>query len=190
MNTVQPIRDKAKIEEMEILLLKDGKLKEYTLLKAGLNTGLRISDLLKWKWDELAKTDNKIIIELREKKTSKFKRITINGNLQKALLNLRKANPKDIYVFQSQSNNSKNTPKPWSRVYAYNFLNDIARRVGITDKIGTHSLRKSFGYHTYNSGKSLHLIQKIFNHSSPAITLDYIGITQDDIDDVYLNIDL
>ena len=190
MNTVQPIRDKANIEKMGSLLMDNGKLKEYALLKVGLNTGLRISDILLLKWEVLADKENKIVIDLKEKKTGKTKRITINGNAQKALNMLRKANPNDTYVFQSQSNNSKNKIKPWSRVYAYNFLNDIASKIGITEKIGTHSLRKSFGYHAYKSGKSLQLLQKIFKHSSPAITLEYIGITQDDIDDVYLNINL
>ena len=58
------------------------------------------------------------------------------------------------------------------------------------EKIGTHTLRKTFGYHAYNSGYDIELIQKLFNHSALSITLRYIGITQDDMDDVYLNLDL
>jgi len=58
--------------------------------------------------------------------------------------------------------------------------------VGITEAIGTHTLRKTFGYWAYKDGKDLSLIQKLLNHASPAVTLAYIGITQDELDDVYL----
>ena len=64
------------------------------------------------------------------------------------------------------------------------------QEVGIKEKIGTHTLRKTFGYHTYNNGYDITLIQKLFNHSSPSVTLRYIGITQDELDDVYLSLDL
>ncbi|WP_072169790.1 tyrosine-type recombinase/integrase [Propionispora sp. 2/2-37] len=69
-------------------------------------------------------------------------------------------------------------------------INNAARSIGITEKIGTHTLRKTFGYHAYQSGVSIGVIQKLFNHSAPSITLRYIGITQDDLDNVYLNLNL
>lgn len=76
------------------------------------------------------------------------------------------------------------------RQRAYKILNDVARSVGIKEKIGTHTLRKTFGYHAYNKGYDITLIQKLFNHSSPSVTLRYIGITQEQMDDVYLSLDL
>ena len=66
----------------------------------------------------------------------------------------------------------------------------IIRSMGIKEKIGTHTLRKTFGYHAYIKTKNIALIQKLLNHSSPSVTLRYIGITQDDLDNVYLNLDL
>ena len=69
-------------------------------------------------------------------------------------------------------------------------INGVAKAVGIKENIGTHTLRKTFGYHAYNNGYDITLIQKLFNHSSPAVTLRYIGITQDEMDDVYLSLDL
>ena len=76
------------------------------------------------------------------------------------------------------------------RQRAYRIINDAAKSVGIKDKIGTHTLRKTLGYHAYQSGKDITIIQKLFNHSTPRETLTYIGITQDDVDDVYLNLNL
>ena len=76
------------------------------------------------------------------------------------------------------------------RQQAYKIINDVAKSVGIKEKIGTHTLRKTFGYHAYNNGYDITLIQKLFNHSSPSVTLRYIGITQDEMDDVYLSLDL
>ena len=76
------------------------------------------------------------------------------------------------------------------RNQAYKVINAAARAVGIHDKIGTHSLRKTFGYHAYQKGIDLSILQKIFNHAAPSVTLRYIGITQDDMDEVYLNLNL
>ena len=53
-----------------------------------------------------------------------------------------------------------------------------------------HTMRKTFGYHAYKKGMDITIIQKLLNHSSPSITLSYIGITRDDLDNVYLNLNL
>ena len=76
------------------------------------------------------------------------------------------------------------------RQQAYKILNSVAKDVGIKEKIGTHTLRKTFGYHAYKNGYDITIVQKILNHSSPSVTLRYIGITQDKLDDVYMNLDL
>jgi len=166
----------------------DRKFKEYTLFKVGLQTGLRISDIIKLKWNELRENDNQIIVYLSEQKTHKPKKIVFNGRITKLLSELREKYPNDVWVFQSESNRSQG--KHWSRQYPYDFLNEYAKRVGVKTSVGTHSLRKSFGYYNYKKGVSLSLLQKIFNHTTQAITLDYLGITQDEIDDLYLNTDL
>ena len=62
--------------------------------------------------------------------------------------------------------------------------------VGLKEGYGTHTLRKTFGYNAYQSGTDISILQKLFNHSAPCVTLAYIGITQDDLDDVYLNLNL
>ncbi|EPZ41144.1 tyrosine-type recombinase/integrase [Alicyclobacillus acidoterrestris] len=76
------------------------------------------------------------------------------------------------------------------RPQACKIINDAARAVGTKENIGTHTLRKTFGYHAYQSGVSLAVLQKLFNHSAPSVTLSYIGITQNELDGVYLNLNL
>ncbi|MFW6238815.1 MAG: tyrosine-type recombinase/integrase, partial [Halanaerobiales bacterium] len=75
------------------------------------------------------------------------------------------------YLFQSR----KGKNQPISRVQAYRVLKKIGKRAGLNIKIGTHTLRKTYGYHHYQKYKDIAQLQAIFNHSSPDITLDYIG---------------
>ena len=67
-----------------------------------------------------------------------------------------------------------------------NFVNSC-KEAGLQERVGTHTMRKTFGYHHYQKFKDVAMLQKIFNHSSPQITLRYIGIEQDQIDESYSN---
>ena len=71
------------------------------------------------------------------------------------------------------------------RFAAYHILKDACKEAGLEEKVGTHTLRKTFGYHHYRKFKDVAILQKIFNHSTPLITLRYIGIEQDEIDESY-----
>ena len=73
------------------------------------------------------------------------------------------------------------------RTAAYRIINLACKKIGIEGLIGTHTLRKTFGYHHYQKFKDVVILQKIFNHSSPFITLRYIGIEQDEIFQSYEN---
>ena len=190
MNTVEPIRDPGKIEAMK-KYLKGQSLRDYLLLVLGINTGLRVSDLLQLRMSELVDDKSKIKegIVLREKKTGKEKKFPINRAARLALEEFQKAskgyNPSD-YLFASQKGKSK----PINRQQAWKILSDAAKAVGIMVPIGTHTLRKTFGYHAYKQGVDVELLQKVLNHAAPGVTLRYIGITQDDIDRVYSNLNL
>lgn len=187
MEFVQPIRNLKQIETIK-KLLKQQNLRDYCLFTVGINSGLRISDLLNLTVNDVIENGKiKNRIRLREKKTNKFKDFPLSDNSKLALREYLKSRDYKLNepLFLSRKNKGF-----LLRQQAYKIINDVAKSIGIKDKIGTHTLRKTFGYHAYNNGYDITLIQKLFNHSTPAITLRYIGITQEELDDVYLSLDL
>lgn len=181
MKIVQPIRDKNKIEEMKIELRKKGT-RDYLLFVTGINTGLRISDIIKLRVLDVLNEDRtvKSHITIIEQKTSKRKKFKINATLVVEFLEYTKNMKMTDYLFVSRKGNNNHI----TRVQAYRILNEVALRIGL-EEIGTHTLRKTFGYWFYKKTKDIAMLQKLFNHSSPSITLAYIGIEQDEIDEAY-----
>ena len=202
MNTVQPIKDIAKIRKME-KILKEQNVRDYILFELGIYSALRISDILKLKVKDLR---NKNYFELVEQKTGKTKKLAINPDLKKELAKYFVGKDDDEYIIGSRERNLFTTIKdkesgkkvkvlntspnsPISRVQAWNILNDAAKKAGITEQIGTHSLRKTFGYRMYMmTNKDIVMVQKFLNHSSPQVTLRYIGIEQEDMDELVCNL--
>jgi integrase len=190
MNTVDPIRDEKKIKAMKAVL-KDDSIRNYLLFTLGINTGLRISDLLKLKISDVLNENRKIAdsIYIRETKTGKEKTFILNKTAKDAIKEyINSLNKYELswYLFKSK----KGVNAAISRIQAYDILNTAAKIIGIKDKVGCHTLRKTFGYHSRMRGASIEKLQKIFNHSAPSITMRYIGITQDELDDVYLDLNL
>ncbi len=173
MNKVKPIRDKNKIEEIKNELLKDN-YRNYLLFVLGINTGLRIGDMLKLKVEDVR---NKTHIILNEQNTGKSKKIFINSVLRNALDKYIGNMSDHEYLFQSRNG----TNQPLSRSHSYRILNRAGKKVGL-DSIGCHSTRKTFGYHHYQKHKDIALLQQLFNHSAPSVTLDYIGVNQNVMD--------
>lgn len=171
MEFVQPIRDKKIIDQVKNILLKNG-YRDYLLFVAGINTGLRISDLLKLRVEDV---QDKSHIEFREAKTGKNKRFYINPILKTCFDNYTQNMGRCEFLFQSR----KGINKPITRVQAYKIINDAVKATGLCDKIGTHTLRKTFGYWHYQQFKDVAVLQDIFNHSAPSVTLRYIGINDD-----------
>ena len=190
MELVEPIRDTKKIDRMK-KYLKEKSTRDYCLFVLGINSGLRISDLLNLQVKDVEDDSGKLKdrIHLTEQKTGKAKDFPISDTAGKAIReHLSALNTKEplAYLFPSRKGTAAIT-----RVQAWRILNDAAAHSGLDkDAIGTHTMRKTFGYHAYKMGMDLSVIQKLLNHSSPAITLSYIGITRDDLDNVYLNLNL
>ena len=186
MEFVEPIRDRKKIEAMK-KVLRGSSLRDHVLFTLGINSGLRVSDLLKLKvsdvLDEKGRVKDRITV--REKKTGKTKTFPFSDTVIKALKEYLLGTLPDMALFPSRKGGG-----PITRQQAYRIVNDAAKTVGIKDKIGTHTLRKTFGYHAYIAGVDVTRIQSLLNHASPKETLRYIGITQDELDDVYLNLNL
>jgi len=173
MAMVQPIRDIKDIENMKRVLKKSGQ-RDYMLFLTGINTGLRISDILKLKVSDVR---GKSHISIKEKKTGKNKRLLLNAPFKVELDEYIADMQDDEPLFKSQ----KGDNKPIGVVRAWGLLKDAAEKCDL-DEIGTHTLRKTFGYHFYQQYKDVALLQDIFNHSSPSVTLRYIGINADIVD--------
>ncbi|MGE5613581.1 MAG: tyrosine-type recombinase/integrase [Bacillota bacterium] len=180
--TVEPIRDKTLIKQMYYFL--NGKDPKYGLLfKFGLNTGLRISDILPIKVKDIYIANNCFhkYLTIKEKKTGKEKKIKINDALKKEIENYMKnqnLTPED-FLFPSRKGGHI------GRVQCYRVFREAAEAIGF-ENFGTHSLRKTWGYWTYKLSRyNIGLIMDTFNHSSQRITLRYIGINQDQKDELY-----
>lgn len=189
MEYVQPIRDEKRIEAIK-KVLKSSSLRDYCLFTLGINSGLRISDLLKLEIEDVIDIKGRIKdrITIKEQKTGKTKDFPFGATTKKALKEYLDSRT-DISYNQALFASRKGG-RPITRQQAYRIINEAARAVGITDQIGTHTLRKTFGYHAYKQGADITRIQYLLNHSAPSITLRYIGITRDELDDVYLTLNL
>ena len=173
MNIVDPIREKEGINAVKRILKETGT-RNLLLFLLGINTGLRVSDLLRLKIRDIKNQES---IQIIEKKTKKTKKFPIPKDLRSFVNEYVDKKPLCKYLFKSQKAN-----KPISRVQAYRIIKKACNSVGL-DHTGTHTLRKTFGYHFYKQTKDIAMLQQILNHSSQDITLRYIGVTQEIIDD-------
>jgi len=202
LKTVEPIRDIKIIKNMR-LVLKSQSTRNELLFVLGINVGLRISDIIKLKFSDLMMPNLKTVkdsVTITEKKTGKTKKFYIGEVVEKLLLVYVKELSEvkiDDYIFMSKKNKSKHI----QRNRAYKIINNAAETVGLVERdekngkliigsIGTHSLRKTFGYFAYQNGTSVEILMQIFNHSSVSQTLRYIGITEDEKKNVYLKSEL
>ena len=175
MNIVEPIRNLNDIKRIEQLLEKQ-RFRDLILFTTGTNSGLRISDILNL---DVSDVKNKDYINIIEKKTGKNKRFPINPKLKKMYAKFTEKREINEPLFLSVFGHRM------ERTQCYRIINNVCKQAGIDYKVGTHTLRKTFGYHHYQKFKDVAILQKIFNHSSPQITMRYIGIDQDKIDECY-----
>lgn len=186
MNFVQPIREVEKIVEVQSFLENRNKRDEL-LFCFGIYTGLRISDILPVKVSDVFNKDVFFVVEIKTKKSKKKsrtytvkRRVPIVAPLKRMLTAYCQGLAGDEYLFKSRQGRNQ----PITRVRAYDILREAASACGLSE-IGTHTLRKTFGYHIYQEDKDVALLQDIFGHSAPYITLKYIGVNQDAIDQAY-----
>jgi len=187
MKETEPIRNKQKIREIMAYHLNLGQIRNHVMIVIGLRTALRISDILRLSWDDVYDFDNQRIkrsIAITEKKTGKTKTIALHPDIIAAL---------ERYIDTAKCNApliiNEQTGKAISRVQAYRIIRSAGEAVEVETRVSCHSLRKTFGYQSWKGGKRLPVIMKIYNHSSEAVTQLYLGITQDDINEVYLDLD-
>ena len=169
---MQPIRTLKGIEDMKWALKRLCSERDYILFSLGINTGLRVSDLLALKVKDI-KGKKRIVV--KEGKTDKPRTIYINGLYQELNDYIKTINSEWLFP-------SRKGDKAISRIQAYRSLNKAADMADL-ESVGTHTMRKTFGYWLYKQTKNVAQLQKILNHSHPQITLDYIGITEEEIEE-------
>jgi integrase len=169
----EPIRDTQKIRQMKEWLLVNKTFRDYFLLFMGLNCGLRIGDLLQLRvMDVRNKAELRIIMQKNEKELV----IPLNPEVQQEIKKYTKDKSETEFLFVSREGDNK----PITTKQAERVLKEAAKACGI-ENWGTHSMRKSFGYHFYQLNQDVHYLMKLFGHRSQTQTLGYIGITSDEI---------
>lgn len=182
MNTAQPIRKKEDIKKLKNYFLKHNEYRNYLLVIIGLNTALRISDILRLRYGDIYdyKLESfKKYIVISEKKTGKEQRIFINRQINTALelINYKDCKPYD-YLFVNNNN------VPISRIQVNRILDKASKAINI-EHISCHSLRKTFGYHAWKNGAQPTLLMQVYNHCNFEITKRYLGICQEDKDELF-----
>lgn len=190
MGTTQPIRNSYQLQLIKDYYLSEKtNIRNYILIILGLNTALRISDVLSLTYGDIynyQRKEWKTHITVIEQKTGKQNRIYMNQEVRK--------------VFRQYMDPTRHEPSAWlfssqkqkeghlSRYQAYRIIKDAGAFAGLDENFSCHSLRKTFGYRAWKQGTAPALLMSIFNHSAYQITKRYLCIEQDDKDEVFAKI--
>lgn len=204
-HAAEPIKSMDDIIAISQFLIRNKRYRDNMLFIVGINFGLRASDLRQLRFSNLINEnlvfrDNFPVFEQKTRNTRKRKKnryITINNAVIEAvtlyLYNTENVSLSD-YMFRSEAVNSGDTNVPLTVRSIDRILKGIANDMGLSTKVSTHTLRKTFCYwmmvYGQNDSRRLLLLQKMLNHSSPAQTLDYIGITNEEISNAYHSLNL
>jgi len=193
MSACEAIKTKSEIQSVEEFLMKHYGTHYSDIWRLGINLALRISDML-----NITMMDAKVALEkdylvIQEQKTRNIKGketrvIKLNSISHRILKRRIEESPSDIYLFQSHCRNMGERISPLTRQGVYTAFREAGRAISV--RMGTHSMRKTRGYMMYIKGIPLEMICKMFNHSHPAVTMRYIGLTQEALDKTYEDIEL
>lgn len=180
MNAVEPIRDPALVGEIA-QWFKDRNDRDHIMFLLGIYLGRRISDILAMRVRDVKDKDG---INIKERKTGKICRLQFHPELRRALKEYCKDKEPNEYLILSR----KGQNRPLRRQAAYAILHEAAVMFGLKD-IGTHSLRKTFGYHMYMSNnKDVSLVMVALDHENESETLRYIGVAKEQVNRAILRL--
>lgn len=195
MNFVEPIRDRKRIAQIKNQLRGEGRYRDLLLFVVGINSALRISDLLQLRINHFVDEHNHIRrrFAIKEEKRGKRQEVVINDSIREALDEYLSAYPgitdsPDNYVFFNSKGNRFR--EPIKRGQAWKFITSICADIRLRGNFGTHSLRKTWGYHARMNGVDLALIMYKLNHASLAYTKRYLGITDAEVEEVVKRLNL
>jgi integrase len=191
---VEPFRTKKDVETIR-LFLRGKELKHGLWFWIGVNSALRISDLLSLRLGNIRKVDGTIVnkITLKEQKTGKTKEFPISDKIRteiQAVIHHYGLKEDDDPLFPSHKKGGSGVLRPIGRSYANQLITEATKMCNIKGNYGSHSMRKSFAYFAWLQGTDVLLLMDLLNHSSPKDLRRYIGITQEQLNEVYLSVDL
>ncbi len=188
-----PIKKKEDIRKISEYFTKNKNTRDYCMFIIGINTALRGCDIRHLKVKHLKNGIDKnsdFSFKILEQKTKKPRTVICNDAVQRAIkwhLNETSFECDDSYAFTSKRFKNKPLSREFfTKMLSYTFK--VAANLDsryLNGSYSSHSLRKTFGYHAYQSGVSLPILMKIFNHSSQLMTLQYIGLTDKDVVNVH-----
>ncbi|MBT2695776.1 tyrosine-type recombinase/integrase [Bacillus sp. ISL-55] len=184
MKTVSAIKSKKKIMIMK-KFLKNYSTRDYCLFLLGINTGIKLQELLCLRVHDVCDTDGEIN-DFLSNPLNCNPPIYLNASIRRSLKEYLNENSfiDTDYLFRSRK-----TTNPITRQQAYRIINAAAKSAGIDEPVGMTTLRKTFGYHAYSQGVAISLIQKRLQHASPSETKHFIGVDQETVP-VKININL
>jgi integrase len=195
MNFVEPIRDRKKIAQIKNQLRGQQQYRDLLMFVVGINTALRISDLLELHVEHFLDDQQRIRHRfwIKEQKRGKRQEVVINNSIREVLEEYLGAYPAIItdgthFVFFNSKANDFNQPIRLGQ--AWKVITSICQQVGLRGNFGTHSLPKTLGYHARMQGVDLALIMHKLNHESIAYTKRYLGITDDELQAVSKRLNL
>lgn len=204
-HTSEPIKQMSDIMKISEYLIENRRFRDNMLFIVGINFGLRVSDLRMLRFTDLINPDctfkeNFPVFEIKTRNTRKKKKnryITINSAVIEAVTLFLENTPGvslSDYLFRSESNRGGYLNQPIHRNSVDRILKGIVKDLRIDVKMSTHTLRKTWAYHQMmmsgNDPRKLLLLQKMMGHSTSAQTLDYIGLTDEEMRDAYLDLNL
>lgn len=174
MHKVYPItQEQVKLIRESINVGKHGKRNEFMFLLLT-NTALRISDALSIK---VGMVRDKNYLELIEQKTGKPKKFILNSFLKEIITEYVKGMNDEDYLFASQKLNKDGEYK-LSRQQAYGILKEAAKAIGVNG-FANHSCRKTYARLIYEKTGDIAFVMRLLNHSSEAVTLKYLHLTEE-----------
>ncbi|MDH6363500.1 integrase [Enterococcus sp. PF1-24] len=174
---VEPLRSQEEIQDFLFCLRRSHNPDRDTFLfRLGINTGLRMSDLVTLKVKDISHSINP---KIREKKTGKTRTLYL-ANLQEEISIYIEGKNQDDWLFPSRQGENQHIKVNT----VYQLYQRVADQLGRND-IGTHSVRKTFGYHYYRNTRDIATLMEVFNHASQQITKRYIGIREEEIGETF-----
>jgi len=181
--TVEPIRKKKDIKAIGRLL--KSRPRDHLLWVMGINNGVRSCDLVRIKYSQVEGLKAGAVIKIIESKTGKANVLVINKSVHKVLqIYINEINPgPDDFLFKSRKGNGHISSQSVGRM-----IRSWADAINLKGQYGAHTLRKTFGYHqrVYH-GAGFEILCKRYNHSSPVVTMRYLGIEDREVCDLLMN---